>query len=199
MVEKDEVIKLEIAHGSEYAFSILYDEYVNLLFNYGRQITDQEHLIEDSIQEVFLTIWNGRQNLEYIRSLKAYLMTCFRRSLMHNLKSEKRRSLFQVDIMTKTTEASIEMTIVDSEAVSDRNLKLKEAVSKLGKRQQEVLFLIYHDSLTYEDAAKVMNLSTKTLYNLVYEAMKKLKSLLLKNVIFISFYLLSVIDYKIKF
>lgn len=187
----ESLIKAKISQGNEEAFSILYNAHVTLLYNYGRQITNQQDFIEDSIQEIFISIWKGRKNLSQVQSLKAYVMRSFRRQLIHRCQSERKKNTFYPPEHVDAMYLSAEYNWIEQEHKLIAEQKLRKAITKLSKRQREALFLIYYESLPYEQAAEVMNLTVKTVYNLVYEAIKNLKHLLISTSTLIAWLLLS--------
>ena len=48
-------------------------------------------------------------------------------------------------------------------------------IGTLTLKQKEAIFLIYFDELSYQEAAAVMSLKIKTVYNLVHQAIARLK------------------------
>src|SRR3546814_21106782 len=53
------------------------------MFNYGRKFSPDEGLIEDVIQDIFLTLW--QQGNMGIRSLGSYLFTSFRNNMLRKI------------------------------------------------------------------------------------------------------------------
>jgi DNA-directed RNA polymerase specialized sigma24 family protein len=64
----------------------LYKYYFKKFFNYGRKFTHDVYLIEDTIQEVFLDIWNKRDRSIEIASPNSYYFSSFRYILIKKLK-----------------------------------------------------------------------------------------------------------------
>jgi DNA-directed RNA polymerase specialized sigma24 family protein len=50
----------EFCAGNDHAFAELYDLYVQMLFNYGMKITQDQELLKDCIHDVFVKIYNKR-------------------------------------------------------------------------------------------------------------------------------------------
>src|SRR6476660_3068339 len=84
--------------NAEYEYECLYKAYFKKLFNYGKKFTNDVHKIEDSIQEVFLDIWNKRQKAVEIQSPNSYYFSSFRYVLFKKIKqSTKTLSLVDED------------------------------------------------------------------------------------------------------
>ena len=58
----------EFQDGNSSAFSILYDSYVNILFNYGCKLTNDKELLKDCIHDVFVKIYMKRTELDSIEN-----------------------------------------------------------------------------------------------------------------------------------
>ena len=62
-------------------FEELYLKYYPTLMVYGKTITVDEQIIEDTIQELFITIWQKGENLTIKSSFENYLFVAFRNNL----------------------------------------------------------------------------------------------------------------------
>jgi len=190
-VDKYQIIKYQLSQGNEAAFNSLYHSYADTLFNYGRQMTRHEALVEDALQETFINIWQQRHALAHVQSLKAYLISIFRRQLLSQIQKYSKVNLAQQEWQLSNEHfSSVEEKLIALETNIFEHKKLSQALKELSHKQREVLFLIYEEGLTYEEASQIIGLHVKTLYNHVYEAIKKLKLAISKQSVFISSLLL---------
>ena len=60
----------KIQQGDEEAFRQLYSEYSDLLYGYGMKIVGDDDLVTESIQSLFVYLYEKRQ------SLSPYQLTC---------------------------------------------------------------------------------------------------------------------------
>ena len=60
---------------------------------YGKTVTEDEALIEDTIQELFLTFWKKKDTIFIQSSLDTYLFVAFRNNLIRRLKSKAQQRL----------------------------------------------------------------------------------------------------------
>lgn len=79
-----------IKSGDLDALSQVYFHYYDLLFTYGLKITSDRQIVEDSIQNVFLSCIKSRKNITEVKSLNGYLVSSFRRELFNSLEKKKR-------------------------------------------------------------------------------------------------------------
>ena len=168
--------------GSEQAFTAIFVEQYDALYNYGMKLVNEEELVRDSIQELFQKLWERRASLEAVEVVKPYLFKVLRNRISDNLKMASRRSARQ---QAYHEEEAFEIVyspedfLVAEQFSSDQNAQLLAVLNQLPRRQREVLYLKYFDELSYEKISEVMNLTAQSVRNLVYRAISALKELLL--------------------
>ena len=79
--------------GDNQAFSQLYSLYVQILFNYGLRLTQDQELVRDCIHDVFVKVYNKRTDRNSITNLGSYLII----SLKNRLLDEFRRHNFTAE------------------------------------------------------------------------------------------------------
>ena len=78
----------EVQNDDKDAFDKLYHYHVDALFNYGSKLTRDNQLIEDAIQDVFISLWNGRKKLTVKTTIRGYLLSSVRRQVIFLLKKK---------------------------------------------------------------------------------------------------------------
>src|SRR4051812_38045866 len=81
---------LEIIHGDYKAFSRLYKIHAAPLTNYAFKFTEDIQIIEDSIHDIFVWLWDHRYQLQINYSIKAYLFKCVRTSILRKVQKSKK-------------------------------------------------------------------------------------------------------------
>jgi len=148
-------------------FEVIYLKYYPQLFVYGKSFCAHEQLIEDTIQELFLALWQKQSPLLLTSSLENYLYVSFRNNLIRKLKV-KQPVLFSDTF----NEAELE---VEDEVQSSKEKKLSKLLQKLPARQKEVLFLRYYKNQSYHEIADSLGISYQVARNFAYRAIKFLK------------------------
>ena len=166
--------------GSRVAFSKLFSKYVDHLFNYGFQLTDDQELIKDVIQELFIDLWNNRVGLKEVKYLKTYLFSAFRYKLLRALKKPKIMHVFSQQ--HEETKPSPETEWILDETQGSRLLRLNEGMEQLPERQREVLHLKYYQNLPTHQIAQLLNINPQSVSNLIFRAMTNLRKLMSKKV-----------------
>jgi RNA polymerase sigma factor (sigma-70 family) len=169
----------EFRNGNADAFSELMRVHYQDLFNYGTRFTRDEELVKDCIQDLFLALWMNRLSVSETSFVKYYLL----KSLRHKLSRAIGRSRYQHNWDELHFEAlfngtpSIESHLVREENLAELAQKMRRALAGLSKRQQEVIYLRFYLDADLEEIADIMSLNRQSVYNLLYDALKKLRKL----------------------
>ena len=66
-------------NGQENAFVLIYNQFIDTLYNYGERLTDDRELIKDSVQDLFVDLWKNKEKLPQVTSVKYYLFKAYKR------------------------------------------------------------------------------------------------------------------------
>lgn len=162
--------------GDERALGELAREHYPGLYNYGRRLTSDSELVWDTIQDLFLELWDHRETVGTAVFVKTYLLKALRYKL---LKVRSQQSSVHIDDYGDTTgpfSVSIEDEIIDQELHSEQARLLRQLMAGLTKRQQEVLYLRFYQNLDNHEIAQIMGLERQSVANLLYRTFKELRS-----------------------
>lgn len=173
----DNKIWLNIETGNKEAYSEAYIFYYKKLFNYGKKITGDTAMIEDTIDEVFIMIWTNKENLHTIISPQAYIFSSFRNNICKKIKSLKKIQFSEEEEETEI-EFSIDSIIIQRETDIALKAQIQKALQQLTSRQREAIFLRFYEGLSYIEIADIMNISVKATYKIMARALNELKEIL---------------------
>ncbi|GAB2515232.1 RNA polymerase sigma factor [Spirosoma aerophilum] len=180
IIEENEYL-LELWHkaqaGDKAAFCQLAEKQYRSLFAYATNFTDDRDFIKDSIQEIFIRIWEKRTTTT-IQYVSIYLFKSLRNQLLQEFRRSKpeRSSLNSLEVSDLSDWQTIETEIEQSEADSESQYKVRQAINTLPKRQQEVVFLKFYNGLENDQIAALMDINRQSVANLLYKALGTLKS-----------------------
>lgn len=166
----------KIVDGDYNLFTLLYETYVAQLTNYACKLTDDIQIIEDSIHDIFVWLWNHRQQLKEITSIKAYLFKSVRSSIIKKLQQNSfNYSATPHEDHLLNFFISPEEKYIASESHFILEEKIAGAVCLLTSKQKEVIYLRFYQGLSFDEIADNMHLSTKACYKLMGRAMLELR------------------------
>jgi RNA polymerase sigma factor (sigma-70 family) len=164
-------------NGDENALLELYDHHYLGLINYGCMLIEDRELVNDCFMDMLIQFWNKRTTLPIVNNVRSYLMTSFRRVVLHKLESEKKREKKQKESLQSSEQYQIsyEDYIVHMQSDKDLKIKIAAALNKLTERQLELIRLKFFEDLDYDDIAEKCRITKRTAYNIIYDAIKILK------------------------
>ena len=167
----------EMTEGNPQAFLTIYQENYRYLFSYGFKLCADKELTKDSIQSIFLELWNKRVALSpNVQNVRAYLFTWLRRKISLSLSQMKKENVVENQSSTfEQSEISYEELLIALQESEEQKEKLKRALNNLTKKQLEIIKLKFYDNLSYDDISDKTSLATRTVYNIVYEAIVRLR------------------------
>ncbi|MEO6915364.1 MAG: RNA polymerase sigma-70 factor [Chitinophagaceae bacterium] len=144
------------------------------LCQYANGFLDDLDAAEDVVQDVFLKVWERKQDLLGKTDLRYYLYVAVR----NNCISRKRDKM-----KTPVESAEVDwnrISLADEKQEKSSNWDapsvIKEALARLPKRCREVFILSRVSQLTYQRIAETMGISVKTVENQMGKAFRILKS-----------------------
>jgi RNA polymerase sigma factor (sigma-70 family) len=161
--------------GDEAAFQQIYRLYARDLLNYGYKVTNDVPLIEDSIHDLFIELWQSRANLSDTDSIRFYLF----RSLRNKINKTRHRDPFfqasDIDTVHTADDFIIENTLIEHEQREQVQRQLRKSYDLLTPRQQEALNLRFYQHFSNEEIARIMGVNYQSACRFIYSALKTLR------------------------
>ena len=174
----DEALFADYIKGNQAAFSELLERYRKSLTFFIMGIVHDADAAEDLMIEAYARLSLAGKKFAGKSLLKTYLFTIGRNLALRYLK-KKRSSGFQVENSEEFLEQLPDFNSPEKEfAEKQDKAELFKAMDQLVPQYRTVLYLVYFEKLSYEEAAKVMKTNVKTVTNNCYRAKQRLKEIL---------------------
>ncbi|RZJ48717.1 MAG: sigma-70 family RNA polymerase sigma factor [Flavobacterium sp.] len=166
-----------LKEGDEKSFSILFERYYSDLVSYGNSLSPFEEKVQDCIQDVFTDIWVYRNGLQSSVVVKAYLLSSVRKRIarLHERDHIFRKST-STDSVAFLLKFSVEHELIDDDyATKEKVSHLNKLLNDLPARQKEALYLRYHQGLSVEQIAEMLDVNYQSASNLLYRGLLTLR------------------------
>ena len=168
-----------LQQNDEKALASLMKNHYNALFQYAMRFANDEELVKDTIQEVFISVWQRRHTAETILSIKYYLLRAVKNKVLKALHKQRKEQLSPLaEGYNFEMEFSIEQQIVNTQVIEEKYRRLLNIVSRLSARQKEIIHLKFYQQLDNIQVAEMMSISQQSVYNLTHETIQKIKTFL---------------------
>lgn len=176
----DSTLVALLKEDNQRAYTEIFERYSKILVNHAYKILGDRDQANDVVQDVFLAIWNRRNEIEITGTLSSYLYKATKNRILNHIAHEKVVSHYA---------DSISNFIENDYVLADSSLREKELeaiiekeIALLPAKMREVFLLKKVEELSYDEIALQLNITDKTAKQQVYNSLKilrhKLKPLL---------------------
>lgn len=167
----------KLMEGSHDALEELYSQHYLGLINYGIKLTGDRQYANDCFIEMLIDLWGKRSKLPQVNNVRSYLMTCLRMLILQKQRSEKLREVKETyaHSLLDHQDLPYEEYITRIQTDSIVKTKLQQSLNKLTDRQKELLQYRFFYGMSYDEIALKCQISKKTAYNIIHDAISKLK------------------------
>lgn len=176
--ENDITLWESFLSGDAESFGQLFQNNYPYLLQYGSKICGNGPLLEDTIQELFLEIWKNRNPVPSL-SVRAYLLKALKYKLLKELARNNSITYRENVDDDGAFDMGHDAFLVAKQEDEEKSKKVVRSLGQLSHRQKEIIYLKYYQNLSYEEVSAVMNINYQAARNLLYQAIKALKKLML--------------------
>lgn len=143
------------------------------LVPFAVSIIKSKELAEEIVSDVFIKIWQKRQQLDKVENLSFYLFTAVKNKCLTRLNNSKNKA--EVDITDisfefKSIYHDPEQKMISAEMIN----QIHKAIQELPPRCKLIFKLVKEEGLKYKEVAELLQLSVKTVENQMSLAFKKI-------------------------
>lgn len=170
---KDKSLLNSLKNGDQETFDAIYSQLARPLLHYVNSRLHDKNLSEDLVQEVFLSLWTRRAELNIQTSLEAYLFGAAKFQILDYFRSEK--------VKQKYVDHFILFAAQDNNSVKelmhlkDLQAAIEKHIQDLPPKCQSAFRLSRFEHKTISEIAEVMNISPRTVENYMTKALKHLR------------------------
>lgn len=174
-------LKERIAAGDLDAFRVLFETYFPKVREFIAAFIKDDKSAEDLSQDIFLKIWNLRENLPEVRNVSPWIYRMARNASLNYIRSRKKISVLDetaVPGVTGTEEIYIER---------EKELIIKTFVDTMPDQRRRIFNMSRYQGIPNEKIAEILHISKKTVENHLTLALKDIRNLLSAFIIFFCF------------
>lgn len=158
--------------GNLWAFNELFDRYGNRLHRFAVAYLKSTENAQEIVQEVFLKIWNNREEISPDKSFESYLFTIAKNGILNTIRKSKSEQAY-LNFAKLNPGKNV---LLDEELdFNELERAYKNAVDQLSPRRKEIFLLSRVYSLSNAEIARKMNISVKTVENQMTSALAEVR------------------------
>lgn len=166
---------MQIKEDDHQAFDILFERYWKKLYRTALARLNDEVTAQDIVQEIFIKIWQRRQQLDIHTSLENYLQSSTRLSVISHFRSKKVSELQMQDALERIN--LLEDSIDSLTDYIELEKTLEEAVNSMPEMLKKV-YQLRSENLSVKAIAGQLGLADQTVKNYIAEVSRRLRSVI---------------------
>lgn len=170
-----ELLRQLIAGDAE-SFRKIYEFYQGNIFLFALRLTKLKSEAEEVVQEVFVRLWEKRENIKVEKNFNAYLLTITRNLVLDRLKKAAYDETIQQKIYQNMQ--ALQNTTVDVLIEKELTRLHQQAIDRLSPQKKIVFRLSREEELTYEEIAERLGISKNTVRNQMADSLKSIREYL---------------------
>lgn len=161
----------DLASGSQAAFRTIFDLFHHRLLFVANGIVGETGEAEDIVQDVFLKLWDKRNNFEDLQAIKAFLYICVKNACRNAYHHQKVVEKHAAGLNAEVDDRNIMLSIMEAEVIGE----LYAAISKLPAGCRDVIHLGYFEGLSNKEVASQLGVSINTVKTQKLRALRYLR------------------------
>lgn len=171
-VYDEEAIINKLKEGDEASFKCLFDRYRNELFTYCLRITKERSLAEEIVQDVFMIIWQKRDEVQSQLPIRPYLYTIAQNLSFNFLKKAANDSKMKRQVFYESQKEFRQDWLVD---FKDTKKLIEQAITQMPSKQRLIFSLSRMESKSHEEIARELQISKNTVKDQIFKALKAIR------------------------
>ena len=165
-------------------FESLFYTWNKKIYNYAYQKTNSSYIAEETVQRVFIKLWNNLENKKIDININAQIFCITRSILLDIIKQENKRNTLSI----------LEFDELDTQNPSDIIIikelqkKINTIVDAMPEARRNIFKMSRFENLKHKEIANILNISPKTVENHLRLALKALKNAITTLLIIILYF-----------
>jgi RNA polymerase sigma-70 factor, ECF subfamily len=169
---EDKELYLKLKTGNEQAFQTLFRKYYSALCRFANQYLKDGELAEETVQDMFVKIWEKRETLNIETSVKHYFFRSVRNHCLNQIQHEKIKKQYASQVIeTAQHEIEAEQYFLEVDLIR----RIEKSIDSLPPKRKEIFRLSREEGMKYKEIAETLDISIKTVEAQMGLALKHLR------------------------
>ena len=155
--------------GDVYSYKVIFNTFYNRLYAFSLNYVEDTYAAEDIVENVFLVLWQKKNDFGKVENLKSYLYSMVRNASIDYLKKEERSVTLDID--KHDTIELLDQHIIEEET----HALLYKALDSLPAKCRKVFELSCLEGVKYKDISEELEISINTVKSQRARAIELLK------------------------
>jgi len=166
-----------LRQGDKQAFGELYYQYSPRIYTNLVKLLKSDHLAEELLQDVFVKVWDKRENIDIEKSFRSYLFRIAENQVYDFFRKAARDKKMEAYLINAASEfySHVEEALYHKENTAILN----RAIAQLPPKRRHIFTLCKLEGKSYEEVSRQLGISTSTINDHVVKASRSVREYLL--------------------
>ncbi len=161
----------KLKQGDKRSFELVFKMYYPQLCLFANKYCDDFEAAKEVVQDLFIYMWENREKLEDMKSVKAYFFAAVRFNSIRRNEEKKRK---RVDIL-EVPEDMLKIDFSDEIAYTELQEKIFQSIEQLPPRCKKIFEMSRFDQMSYRRIASTLGISPRTVEAQISKALKHIQ------------------------
>jgi len=172
------LVKL-IRLGDKQAFEEIYERYHRQLFFMAMKYLKSKNLSEDAVQDVFVKLWQKRDQLDPYKSVKGFLFISLKNHVLNMIRNRKSKILSEIEL--EETNHPFQNSTIDEVVYAEYEDIIQRGLAELTERKRKVFELKTFNGFSNSEVADLLLITINTVKVHYYHSSQFIRSYLKKH------------------
>ena len=169
-VQDEKSLILDLQKGSISVFELIFSRYHKRIYNFCLHLCQSPYEAQETVQKVFVALWEQRVQVDENKSITSYLYTIARYMVYNEFRQQVyKKAAFDYLIVNSSDFTN---TTKDEVLYNELLSFLESVIERLPERQREIFKLSRFKGLTYRQIANQLNITENTVDTQIRRALK---------------------------
>lgn len=150
----------------------------NKLYRFAFRLLGSEEEAKDVVQEVFVRVWKGRENMEAIQNWEAWCMRITKNLSLDRIRTWKRRNTHPIETVYDVREESL--TPYESTEINESMQRVGSLIEALPEKQRNIIHLRDVEGYSYQEICDILELDMNQVKVNLFRARNSVREKILK-------------------
>lgn len=175
----DQELLQRLVTGCERSFEVIFKKYHGYLYHYSFRVFRDKCTADEIVHKTFIKIWDRKEKLVDVTSIKSYLYAVNRSLVVEELRSIARDKRLAERLAHRIV--SSYNPVEEDMIYHDLKEITRQAIEQLPPKRKEIFKLSRHHGFTHKEIACKLNISENTVKVSVYKSLQQIRDYLTLN------------------
>jgi RNA polymerase sigma factor (sigma-70 family) len=150
----------------------------NKLFRFALKFLGNEEDAKDVVQEVFIRVWNGREQMEEIQNWEAWCMRIARNLSLDKIRSLTRKQTQPIDESFDVHHDAL--TPYESTEIDESMQRIRLIIAELPEKQRQIMHLRDVEGYSYNEISEILEIDMNQVKVNLFRARSAVREKLIK-------------------